>query len=141
MESRRHPRTQCFQVSHGHDLTPVWVFRRSSEESILGLVVDFSESGLQALVGKDEPLDAELYTLLIDGMDGGPNGLPAPGPGFLVRHRWIGEPMGLYARCGFQFEDPGTARSCYRYLSEEVGRGTTWIRCELQESEDPDESR
>ena len=128
MDNRRHPRTQCFQVSHHHDLTPVWVFRRATAEGILGLVVDFSESGFQALVEKDQPLDAEFYTLFVDGVQD-PS---APPPRFQVARRWAGPHQDLYCRCGFEFSDPVTARACCQYLESEARGHGAWIRCELE---------
>ena len=127
MDNRNHSRTQCFQLSLNHDLTPVWVFRRATEDGILGLVVDFSEGGLQALVERDEALDAEAYTLFIDGL--GETSLP--GSGFEVQLKWTGTHLSLYCKCGFEFTDPATARACVEHLRHEVMAGTSWVRCEL----------
>ena len=127
MENRHHPRTQCFQLSHDHDLTPIWVFRRATEDGILGLMVDFSAGGVQVLVEKDEDLDAQVYRLFIDGI----GGVATPGPGFKVVRKWIGSHQSLYCRCGFEFADPATAAECVQFLIREVMAGTSWIRCEL----------
>ena len=127
MESRTRPRTQCFKVAHDHDLTPVWVFRQATEDGILGLVVDFSEGGIQVLIEKSDTLDAEAYTLYIDGL-GGP---PATQPGFRIIPRWTGALQSLYCRCGFEFADPATALDCVEHLRQEVAAGPAWIRCEL----------
>ena len=132
MDNRHHPRTQCFQLSHDHDLTPVWVFRRATENGILGLVVDFSLGGIQALVTRDEALDAEAYRLFIDGI----GSVSDPGPSFNVIRKWVGAHQSLYSRCGFEFEDPASARECIQFLSREVLAGTSWIRCELLASAD-----
>jgi hypothetical protein len=127
MDTRNHPRTQCFQFSHDHDLTPVWVFRRATEDGILGLVVNFSEGGLQALVANGENLEAEGYTCFIDGIDDA----PPPGSGFKVLLRWTGIHHPLYLQCGFEFADPVTAREWVEYMVREVAAGSSWVRCEL----------
>lgn len=127
MDNRRLPRTQCFQIRHDHDLTPVWVFRRATTDGILGLVVDFSEGGMQALVEKDERLDSEFFIVFIDGSADASTSQPQ----FTVARKWQGDHLGLYDRCGFAFTDPASAYDCVQFMKAEVEGGNTWIRCEL----------
>lgn len=127
MDNRRHPRTQCFQMAHDHDLTPVWVFRRATPDGVLGLVVDFSDSGLKALVEKHESLDAEFFIVFIGEQFEGPD----PRPSFTVARKWTGVPMGLYDLCGFEFTDPAEAQDCVQFMKNQLGSGNAWIRCEL----------
>jgi len=130
MENRRHPRTKCFLVSHDHDLTPIWVFGRATEDSILALVVDFSEGGIQVLIEKEQALDTDTYTLFIDGI----REEALPESGFKVLLKWTGEHSSLYPRSGFEFADPETAKDCVQVLRRQIAAGKPWIRCELEGS-------
>lgn len=127
MDKRRHPRTQCFQIHHDHDLTPVWTFRRATSDGVLGLVVDFSDSGVQALVEKHESLDAEFFIVFIgEQLDGA-----QPRLSFTVARKWSGSHLGLYDLCGFAFTDPAEARECVAFMRNQVDTGKPWIGCEL----------
>lgn len=127
MDHRRHPRTQCFQIHPDQDLAPAWTFRRASADGIVGLVVDFSDSGLKALVERHESLASEFFIVFIGEQFEGAEVRPS----FTVARKWSGTHLGLYDLCGFAFTDPAEAQECVQYMRNQLGSGKPWIGCEV----------
>jgi hypothetical protein len=64
-ERRRSERVQFFQLAKDKDIEPVWVFRQTYPESILGLLLDISSVGIQVLTNKSQALTAASYRMVV----------------------------------------------------------------------------
>ncbi|MEP6502111.1 MAG: PilZ domain-containing protein, partial [Betaproteobacteria bacterium] len=63
-ELRAHRRVEFFRVPAEHHHLPVWVFMPTgTDDALAGLVLNFSDGGVQVLTNADEPLDGASYEL------------------------------------------------------------------------------
>ncbi|OYY93449.1 MAG: hypothetical protein B7Y41_11845 [Hydrogenophilales bacterium 28-61-23] len=126
-EQRKSERVQFFQMPRNEELVPVWVFQRASEDSVLGLLLDFSSDGVQILTDKSRRLDGDAYELIayVDETDSS-NFVSAR-----VHRQWS-KPVGtLYIRNGFSFADRDVSMPCCEAMFAARDAGLQWLRCEI----------
>lgn len=127
MEMRRSERVQFFQVPQADVVLPVWVFRRSGLETILGLLQDISEDGVQILTDKSCPVEDGCY--LVDVQAGEQQ--DAGHITLCVRHIWSKPDGSLYVRNGFAFESGEDSAPAMGQILAARESGQIWLRCEL----------
>ena len=133
MERRFSARVQFFQLATENQLTPIWVFQRTRENSTLGLVVDISDYGVQILTDKSTPLPNSAYELIAHS----DAEAQAMYPSILVVRRWSKAEGALYIRNGFLFDSPPKALPLITALRRTHSTNQPWYRCELAAIDDP----
>ena len=119
MERRKSERVQFFQVSTDQEIRPVWVFRQTYPEAILGLMIDIAPDGAQILTSRSPELTHDAYLLAVHA---GNRPMMAN-----IRRIWSRPDGTLYARNGFSFDDRASLKS----VLLASGVRPTWLRCEL----------
>lgn len=127
MEKRLSDRVQFFQFHHDHDLRPIWVFRHAQPESVLGLLLDVSEEGVQILTDKSPSLQGDSFYLIIHSDACQVANFCAA----QVRHLWSKAEGTLYVRNGFAFDGVGDLASFIARLLVARADGHKLLRCEL----------
>ena len=125
MEKRRTERVQCFQMETEADIQPVWVFRKTHPDAILGLLLDIAADGAQVLTDKAHSLadESSTYRLVIQTSE-------ATDSASLIadaRCAWSKPEGTLYIRNGLFFENEIAMPNL---LAAKVS-DTKWLRCEL----------
>jgi hypothetical protein len=125
MDKRANQRVQFFNLDLKDEIQPIWVFRRTSPESVLGLLIDISTSGVQVLTDKGSPLSGDTFQLTIHCDD-------ELSIALIVNRKWSLAEGTLYHRNGFSIEVeevrhiPGA-----EIVIEGQASGKRWHRCEL----------
>lgn len=124
MENRKSERVQFFSFGSANQIVPVWVFRKSSPDSILGLVTDVSAEGLQVLTDRGSLLNNDFYSLTahVEGDEF---------PAFVVKRIWSREEGTLYLRNGFRFWEAGLSQTSIGNILASTPSNVQWLRCEL----------
>jgi hypothetical protein len=116
-ERRRSERVQFFQLATDKDIEPIWVFRQTYPEAILGLLLDINAVGVQVLTNKAHELTGDTYRMIVHAGD----------EVVTVRRRWSALEGTLYMRNGFAFDEQANLPALLTALAE----GASWLRCEL----------
>jgi hypothetical protein len=130
-ENRAFNRVQVFLLHENEEYVPVWVFnsKMNPSGSLVGLVVDLSESGIQVLTDAREPLSSQQYeiTFLTDDKR---NVLASPR--CRITRVWSQSNGGLYANTGFAFA--GNVDGTVKILLDSLRDGSRkFLRCALSE--------
>ncbi|RTL52753.1 MAG: PilZ domain-containing protein [Rhodocyclaceae bacterium] len=128
MEKRHSERVQFFNARDESGIQPVWVFRQTRQDSILGLLVDISNHGVQIITSRDAAMDGDMFQLVI--LDESEDGHYLT---TLVNRRWHKDEGTLYLRHGFSFEEEDDiADAIHAIVAAGAGLSTgKWLRCEL----------
>jgi len=123
MEKRKSDRVQFFQLNTGEDIQPVWVFRHSNPEAILGVLLDIGAHGAQVLTDRSQDLAGGDYRLIVHCGN-------AQGEDDLVVNavcRWSRHDGTLYIRNGLIFDEETSLDEIMALHN----RATSWLRCEV----------
>ena len=125
MEKRSAERVQCFQMGTDADIQPVWVFRKTHPDAILGLLLDIAADGAQVLTDKAHSLadESNAYRLIVQTEEA----IDSVSLIENARCAWSKRDGTLYIRNGLIFSKTITVPPL---LSAKV-RDTKWLRCEL----------
>jgi len=124
MDKRKTERVQFFQLSTERSIQPVWVFRQTHAEAVLGLLFDIGASGAQVLTTKsDELFDEKPYQLIVHADDDPVREALKVN----VRRCWSRGEGTMYVRNGLIFEE--TVSLPHLFAIHEVE--PRWLRCEL----------
>jgi len=130
-ENRHYQRMQFFRLPKEQEFIPVWVFNSNKPgQTLAGLVVNMSETGIQVLTAMNEQPDDQHYEItFLD--DDHPSGNAQAIVPFRIRYVWSESEQGLYTRSGFSFDalDDITIRT----LFERMRNGEhAFLRCALE---------
>jgi hypothetical protein len=118
-ERRRSERVQFFQLVTDKDIEPIWVFRQTYPEAILGLLLDINAVGVQVLTNKSQELSGDDFRMIVHAGDEVVK--------VNVRRCWSSLEGTLYMRNGFAFDEQASLPAMLAALAE----GASWLRCEL----------
>jgi hypothetical protein len=128
IELRAHRRVEFFRVPIEHQALPVWVFMPTgARDAVAGIVLNFSDGGVQVLTNADVPLDNVFYELqLLLGEDE-----TVPRFRAQVSRVWTRDAETLGKLSGFRFEQPHSSAEDFirSYQSDHVAE--RWVRCLL----------
>lgn len=127
MEKRKAERVQLFNLLNDHHLQPVWVFRHTLPDAVLGLLLDISGDGVQVLTDQNTPLEGEVFQLMVHG-DGGHDDIFITA---IVSIKWSKDEGTLYRRNGFAFEEDVQVVAGLERILKTRQSGNAPIRCEL----------
>lgn len=127
MEKRKSERVQFFQLPRDDALMPVWVFHRGSPDTILGVLLDISEDGVQVFTDKSSPLLGDAYQLIVHDDEAESSELIS----VRVRRLWSKPDGTLYIRNGFAFEGGEELKPTLGKVLAARDAGHHWLRCEL----------
>jgi hypothetical protein len=127
-DQRAHRRVECFLVSDHRERVPVWVFKPAdATEASAGLVVNFSDGGLQVLTGSDGPLEHGAYEIqLLLGEDES----VARFHGRVTRV-WTRESSGAGWLSGLRFDDDHSSAEDFIRVYRTSTIEKPWVRCLL----------
>jgi len=125
MENRKSERVQFFQLGAGSNIHPVWVFRQTNPDAVLGLLLDIGADGAKILTDKAHDLAGQAYRLMIHGGNV-PN---EPTLTINGRCRWSQNQGTLYINNGLIFDETITGDELLEL--ERQKREFGWLRCEL----------
>jgi hypothetical protein len=128
IELRVHRRVEFFRVPAENQALPVWVFMPAGiDDAVAGLVLNFSDGGVQVLTNAEEPLDGAAFELqLLLGEDDAVPRFRAQ-----VSRVWTREAETLGRLSGLRFEQRHSSAEDFirRY---QAGRAKErWVRCLL----------
>ena len=127
-EKRQFQRVQFFRLARDRDFVPVWVFNKYPQaDSVTGLIVDLSESGLQVMtIWADRPQSAAWKVYLLD-----QHGERLSTHALRLDYVWSAQHEGLYARTGFRFhaEQNGAGTLLQSMLANQPQQV---LRCQLE---------
>ena len=130
-ENRQYQRMQFFRLPKEQEFIPVWVFNSDKPgQSLAGLVVNMSETGIQILTAVNEQPEHQHYEITFLDESGSSERLHTIVP-FRIRYIWSESEHGMYTRSGFSFEalDDITIRT----LFERMRNGEhPFLRCALE---------
>ncbi|MEW5768900.1 MAG: PilZ domain-containing protein [Pseudomonadota bacterium] len=127
MEKRQSERVQFFQVPLEKEVVPVWVFRRSHPNALLGLLLNISLAGVQLLTDKAHALDDGSHRLTVYTDDRSQDIFLSA----QVRHLWSKTDGEIYSRHGFFFTDEKVLAPAIAKVMAAREIGMQWLRCEL----------
>ena len=125
MDKRNSERVQFFNLGISDDIQPIWVFRRTSPDAILGLLIDISFEGAQVVTDKETSISGDTFQLTIYPNDEESFAL-------IVNLKWSRSEGTLYDRSGFAFEatEDQYVAAVHKVLKSHLN-GKQWLRCEL----------
>ncbi len=128
VEHRHHRRVECFVIQEQRERVPVWVFKPAgAADAIAGLVVNFSEGGLQVLTAAGESLDRSSYEIqLLLGEDE-----HVPRFRGRVTRVWTRAATGTGSISGFRFDDSRSSAEAFIQTYQGSRPQRRWIRCLL----------
>jgi len=127
MEQRKCERVQFFQVLHEDQVIPVWVFRGEHPDSLLGLILDISDAGVQILMDNATLCPEGNYQLSVRTDDTSDSGCAT----VQVRRIWSHTDGALYTRNGFTYVETADHTPFCDAIMAAQKAGQLWLRCEL----------
>ena len=129
IEQRAHPRVVFFLVPRERGRLPVWVFKPiDAPDACAGLVLDFSDGGLQVLTGPEDALDAPTYELeLLLGEDD-----PRQRFRGVVGRVWSEAATTIGHLNGLRFEGAPSSAEDFMRAYQSRADGSGWVRCLLR---------
>ncbi|GAO36444.1 diguanylate cyclase/phosphodiesterase [Sulfuricella sp. T08] len=129
MDKRKSERVQFFNTKDENGLQPVWIFRRTSADAMLVLLVDISIAGVQIISSRDTFLEGNIYRIMVfNSRSSGED----PFLTMIVNRKWSKEDGSLYLRHGFAFDDESDVSiDIVNSVIAARDEGKKWLRCEL----------
>lgn len=127
MERRLSERVQFFQQPGADVAIPVWVLNGTKPDTILGLLLDVSDEGVQIMT--DEPVQSrnDEFELVVQSDESANTNLAVA----TMRRLWSQEDGTPYVRHGFSFTGEANLLMLLDCVMAARDSGRQWLRCGL----------